>query len=367
MSNYIKVLPAASEGWTRPTEWLPIPSYTANEEVFYGLHAVWNTSVNPCALLCNGTGAGYTVDWGDGTVTNYAFNVKAERNYNYASLSGTPFRGYRQALVKVTPRSGAVINHLSFRQQHSSYTYPYVTGWLEIISNFSNITLGTFHNIVYPSFLERIYLKKVIGDMSYFGSFPYRLEEIEIGDFTTTDCNNFISNATNLKKLIVPPAKMALVTNFSFSFFGCPDLDLSMYTLNSMTLSAMFNGNNSENYPTVPNPTITDLSINFFRGFRGTIIPAVNCNNVTTFGNGNWLWDVPNRTIRRALIYGFKVSISIANQLFDKEAIIELANNAGTANAGAVVTITGNPGSTAFMADPVAVAIFTGKGWTITN
>ena len=137
--NYIKVIAPATAEWTRPTEWLAIPSYGENEEVIYLLNAVWDTSVNPCAFQLNGTGAGYTVEWGDGTITNHAMNTKAQKNYSYNSLNGTPFRGYRQALIKITPQAGSVINWMRF-MRHDSYNYSYHSGFLEIVCNLTSQT-----------------------------------------------------------------------------------------------------------------------------------------------------------------------------------------------------------------------------------
>lgn len=364
MSNYIKVLPAASEGWTRPTEWLPIPSYTVNEEVFYGLHAVWDTSANPCALLCNGTGAGYTVDWGDGTVTDYAFNVKAERNYNYASLSGTPFRGYRQALVKVTPRAGATITTLNLNQRHSSFNYIYGCGWLEVISNYSNVTyIGINEFTIFAPYVERYYLKNINNSLLQFNAFhnSKRLQVVEVKTWSVTSIASSFRDCPALHTIIVP--EMSNVTNINNAFANTPNIELSEYefsnvqgTTNQAFVGVLFKGG----IPVINTNLITSLEFGLFFGWTHTYIPSLNCTNVTAMNN--WLFNVPNYSIRRSLIFGAKVTHSYVNQLLGATALNEIFTNLGTANSGASITITGNTG-----AATCNQSIATAKGWTVIN
>ena len=61
---------ATATPWVRNSEWLTLPAITPGEHRIVGLHAIYQYS-NFCAFAVEGT-AGYTVDWGDGTVENYA-------------------------------------------------------------------------------------------------------------------------------------------------------------------------------------------------------------------------------------------------------------------------------------------------------
>lgn len=397
MSSYIDVGAGTSTGWQRPSEWLPIPAVGANEEVFYGLYAVWNTTVNPCALLCNGTGAGYTVDWGDGTTTNHAFNSKAQKNYVYADLSAdTEFRGYRQALVKVTPQSGATITLIDFIQNHSSYSYAYHTGWLYMYSNFTTINS---HKIgaqgvgdIQHRNCEEVYVKSISTQTSLQGLFMYMPNLKKVNNFNTSNVTNInymfynafeiieiplydfgnVTTATNAfestKKLnsFLPTNFQKLITTTSM-FLNSNIQDLSGVILRDITNFSGFLQNtfNLTKFPNISTLNISGVISYSLYGLNIAEYPAVNLANVTNMTD--WLYGIGTRSLRKINAYGAKVTHTIANQLLDKEAIIHYANNIGTANAGATITITGNPGSAAFMADAAAVALFTSKGWTIIN
>jgi hypothetical protein len=362
MSNYIKVLPTQSEGWQRPTEWLPIPSYTANEEVFYGLHAVWDTSVNPCALLCNGTGAGYTVDWGDGTVTDYAFNVKAERNYNYASLSGTPFRGYRQAMIKVTPRAGAVITNFDLQQRFTGLALQYSTGWLEKHVNFGSLTsmANGWAQQVKISLVENFVVKKHpnIG-YGMFNSYSSLFRFKQILTHTGTTDNMAFAAPTTLRVVEITCVSSVAQNNNSVTMFSN---NKSLKNL-TMTGGSAFKFQNSyalSEYPDPANINIGgDCSNMFTNNYCLRQIPAYNLANVTSLAN--WLNGV-DRQIIKSLAYGAKVTHSYVNQLLGATALNEIFTNLGTANSGASITITGNPG-----AATCNQSIATAKGWTVIN
>lgn len=368
MSNYVKVGAGVSTGWQRPSDWLAIPAVGASEEVFYGLHAVWDTTINPCALLCNGTGAGYTVDWGDGTITDYAFNVKAERNYAYSSLSNATLstRGYKQTLIKVTPRAGATITTIDLQQRHSSYNYNYISGFLEIKSNFNNTTHIFGNNAeVQPNLMEYMSFKnfKVSGKgfgiivmPRLYGISSLNFSMTSMGQYTFNDCRNLHQLNINFSSL----------TTFDIFFINSriPDnfgeLNFSNVTnYSNQSFSGCTNPPNK--YPTLSS-NITQIN-----GFLWSmaalppIIPALSLSNLTFFNSSAFLSNSP-RSIKRSLITGLKFTHSYINQLLDSNALNEIFTNLGTANAGATITITGNHG-----AATCNQSLATSKGWTIIN
>ena len=120
----------ADGAWARPTEWLPMPSLTKADNTFAGLFAIFPEGGNVVALSAAGA---YTVDWGDGVVENFATGATAEHEYNYASISGTPFRGYKQAIIKVYPQAGQTLTLVDLVKKHTKmstysgvYSYPYL-------------------------------------------------------------------------------------------------------------------------------------------------------------------------------------------------------------------------------------------------
>jgi hypothetical protein len=79
--------------WIRPAAWPALTAPSAAEQRIVGLHAVWpgdgvGNGGNFFAFL--GRGA-YTINFGDGTTTDYADNVQAnyEYNFNNSALDGT--------------------------------------------------------------------------------------------------------------------------------------------------------------------------------------------------------------------------------------------------------------------------------------
>lgn len=388
---YTKVLPVASEVWTRPTEWLSIPSYGVNEEVIYILHAVWDTTVNPCAFLINGTGVGYTVDWGDGVIANYTFGAQAEKNYIYANISPTTqYNDYRQALIKITPRSGAVINSIRLAQRHSSYAYTYHTGFLEIICNLetqNQVSPFTASLLVLHSNVENVFYKKHTSvDLQYLFAGFSSLQKVN--NFSTSHCtsmNYMFSDCYSLKEC--PAFDFSNILNANNSFLGCSGLSkVKSSDFKKVTdASGMFRGSfirdvgnlqfrdainfylfnylgaGFTRFPDLSlcNNITGDVSYSFYV-MQIDVYPYINVSNVPDMSN---LFDaIPTKMLRRSLVTGAKRSHSYANQLLDSAALNEIFTNLGTANPGASISITGNPG-----AATCTQSIATIKGWTVIN
>lgn len=389
MSNYIQVKPTSSIDWQRPTEWLTIPSYTESEQVFYGLHAVWDTTVNPCAFSAGGTGAGITVDWGDGTITDYAFGVTIERNFNYSSLSGTPFRGYRQSLVKVTPQAGSTINALYLATRHSSYPYAYHTGWLDCHLNFTvtNAIPFMWNNPVWHTNLENIFIKTYTPTrMDYMFMNMYALQKVnafnssavtngeqcftgcrslrEIPNFDFSNITNgagMFSGTFNLCKINSTDFRKVTNAYCLFRFSGIKDISNILFR--DITNLYLFNEQSSGiiNWCDFSNCNSIVGNIDYSINAGGSdIFPNIKLGGITTMNN--IMYYNETRSIRKFLNIGARYSHTIANQLLDATALNEYFTGLGTAVGGASLTITGNPG-----AGSATTSIATAKGWTIIN
>jgi hypothetical protein len=84
---------AVSAEWVRNPAWPPLTAPSAAEQRIVGLHAVWpgdgtGPGGNFVAFLAQGA---YTIDYGDGTVTNYASNARADYQFDFndPQLAGT--------------------------------------------------------------------------------------------------------------------------------------------------------------------------------------------------------------------------------------------------------------------------------------
>ena len=368
MSNYVKVGAGAPQSWKRPLDWVPIPAVGANEEVAYILNAVWNTTINPCALLCNGTGAGYTVDWGDGTITNHTFNTKAQRNYVYANVtSQISIRGYKTVLIKVTPQAGANITTFNIQQRHTTYNSDYRSRILDLVINYNNLTtLTMFGATLSNPYIESLVIKKVPNNQlgsGFTGSTNLKYFEVKTQISGNID-NPFGSvSHSNLK------VKLDLrgVTYFSrlAPYNASSYIDLSDVILpNSFTQIEGF----GSSYAILAWPDLKDKIIigsgdymfwAMQSNFNFHTVPAINMSQVTSVTG---LLSVNAGVIQKVLWYGLTRSHGFANQLLDNTSLNEIFTNLGTAISGASITITGNPG-----AATCNTSIATAKGWTVIN
>lgn len=200
------VTESPSFSYKRPSDWLAMPSVPPTEEKFVGLFAVYNTDSNFVAINFTDD---YTVDWGDGTVEDFASGVTAEHAYDFASINNSTLtsRGYKQVLVVVTPQSGNSLQDMDINVRHSlcPVTVPdeLSTAWLDIVISLPN---G-----------ESMYLSD--GYTHYLGS----LEIARI--ITSGNCTDFVNlfyYCTTLREFTAE--ELPLVENISSMFEECSAL-----------------------------------------------------------------------------------------------------------------------------------------------
>ena len=148
--------------YTRPSDWLTIPTVASSAQTFVGLFAVRNNDSNYVALKVTTSTGNYQVDWGDGNVTTHASNVQAEYNYSYSAISDSTIcsRGYKQALITVTPVTGNITG-LNTNVAHSvlGTTIAKQVKWLEYLINLPNLTsllINQTGNNPRPSWVEKV-------------------------------------------------------------------------------------------------------------------------------------------------------------------------------------------------------------------
>jgi hypothetical protein len=238
--------------WTRPTDWLPLPTLTEGvDEKIVLLAAVFPNGNSAFAVTVSGA---YTVDWGDGTVTNYASGAKAERTYSFASLPAntTTSEGWRQAVVTITPQAGQQLNTVLLNSVPTGMTSGGTVHWRDIaiccrnlisavISTSSTMRNGTYQlTWVGPTSMngqfgdacrEAVNLRRIVGTKwtaTLSGMFRCFTNDpaLEFVDtFDTTNCTTFaelFSNCTALRS--VPLFNSSKVTNFSNMFASCVNL-----------------------------------------------------------------------------------------------------------------------------------------------
>ena len=213
--------------WSRKSDWLTMPSVSSSEEKVVILHAVREESEFVAFTIAGA----YTVDWGDGTVENFATGATAEHEYDYTNvqLDGTlTSGGYKQALIIITPQAGQNLTNLNFQVKHStSGLQAYSSGFLDIILSGPNLTSLT------------------VGGTTIGHRLLERAEFLNIGSVTTMQ--NMFYDCTSLQS--VPLFDTSSVTNMSAMFYDCtslqsvPAFDVSLVTdftyifFNNRTLS----------------------------------------------------------------------------------------------------------------------------------
>lgn len=220
-----------SEPYVRNPDWLAIPDNVNGVQKISILYAVENTDSNYVAFSFLGA---YTIDWGDGTVTDYASGTVANYNYTYTgNLVGS--LTYEQRIITITPQAGQNLTTVQLNTANTMITMttsrPLVSGILDININVpfaTTIVLGSGSNSALTKYfiltrLERCSIGQVgeLVNMGFLFHNCYRLQEVLIG-FNTSS-----------------------VTNFSYCFFGCFLLQkaptFQFNTTSNVNISNMFN------------------------------------------------------------------------------------------------------------------------------
>ena len=128
------VLVADESGWSRPSDWLTMPTLVDGDQKIVMLIAVYEHDSNFVAFKISG--GNYTVDWGDGSaVESVNGGVQAERNLQWADFASSTLtsRGYRQALVTIEAQSGQTLTFAKLSEKHSFSASSYQSQTLQII------------------------------------------------------------------------------------------------------------------------------------------------------------------------------------------------------------------------------------------
>jgi len=269
--------------YTRPSDWLTMPTVASSAQTFVGLFAVLNNDVNYVALKATTNTGSYQVDWGDGNVTTHSSNTNAEYQYTYSAISESTLcsRGYKQVLVRVTPVTG---NILTFNSSisHSAVTSKKVT-WLEYLINLPYLSAGaslTMNNAIgaRQSWVEKVTLSNIgsLTNMSLLLANFHSLKQVNITAVTTGVTDTTYMFSTNPSLISVNLFNTSNVLNATQMFYNCYNLEeIPNFNLSKVTASnSMFQ--NCSKLKTVPALDMR-LNIDFTNMFN-------NCINLTEIG-----------------------------------------------------------------------------------
>jgi hypothetical protein len=365
---FSKIKGGGEEGWQRPSDWLPLPDISSTEGIS-GLYAVWNTDSNFLAFTILGA---YDVDWGDGNSGSYASGATAEHIYDWNDLSSSTLttKGYRQAIVTITPASGDALTSIDFNVKHSTVGLASgaTTGWLDVEVNAPSCTSsGLFSgSAVFHRLLEQ-------ATIHAWGGTSFNLMFNECASlqnpllYNTNNVTNFSSMFRRCRALqTIPLFDTSSGTNFSGMFLSCESLQtIPLFDTSSGTnFSGMFSLCGAlQTIPLFDTSSGTNFSSMFGGCFSLRIIPAFNFGGAA--GSFDLIFIVSQiNSLFKIEVTGVKTNFDISNQLLSSAALNEIYTNLAdlTALPAQTITVTGNYGTAG---DNPTIA--TAKNWTVTG
>jgi hypothetical protein len=337
------------------------------DQVFYGLHAVFDHGSNFATIRCTGA---FTVDWGDGSSpVNVASNTTAEYNYSYAAggLGAVTSRGYKTAIVTVTPQAGETLSaiDLSLKHTQSGLVNGHSSQWLDMRLAMNNVgTVTTFVNSNWRHrLLERFEWVGGSSVQTSFLSFLNGCASLQsLPLFNTaagTSFQEFLSNCTSLQS--VPLFNTAAGTNFSAFLGSCTSLQsVPLFNTAAGTTFSFFLRDCASLQSLPLFNTAAGTSFSFFLRDCASLQSLRLFNTAAGTSFSGFLSGCASIS-RIQATFPAGQSFSLANLALGPDALNEIYINLPTASGTPTITVTGNWGTAAH--DPT---IATNKGWTVT-
>jgi len=364
----------AVTGWQRPTDWLPMPVDAPNKIAI--LTMVRDTTGEYAALkiVCVG---GYTVDWGDGIIDNVASGIAAEHQYLYTdtNLDGTLCtRGYKQAMIVITPQSTGDITEIYLNIRHSHYTVTGVgTPFLDVQINAPSCTiLQSYHSNSSCRYIERWNIIAVGSISSMYQMFNNNFsvqQYIFPASFgsVATSMSYMFNNNFSVQQYIFPASFGSVATSMSYMFYGNYSVQQYIFPASfgsvATDMGSMFYGNYSVQqyiFPASFGSVATNMYYMFNNNFsvQQYTFPASFGSVATNMAN----MFSGNSSTKTITNLEAAVSVTLIG-LLETPAIVAVFNSLPTVT-GKTITLTGLLGLAGLTAADRLIA--TNKGWTVT-
>lgn len=386
----------ASSGWQRPADWLAMPATVENAVDI--LAAVFNDESNYVAVEATVTG-GFQVDWGDGNVTTHNSDATAEHQYDYADtdLGALTERGYKQALIRITPQAANDITAFDLSVRHTRSNLNATSSpWLDIQVNTPSATSITIKGALSTNpctFCERVNFVAMGAVTSLVFNFMRSLQSVTFpaGSLQSlSTMSGMFQNCNALREVEFPAGSLQAVTNMLSCFSGCTALETMEFPASSLasvtTIQSAFEGCSTLRKVTWPAGSLvicTSLTLLFSSTYllEEAVFPDGGFPDVTSIGSaftncgarriifpGDGVFSSLVTTssafsncTRLSILENFQcpVSFSITGCNFDGQALDSIYDALPAASA--TITVGTNHGTAD---DDTSIA--TGKGWTVT-
>ena len=275
--------------YSRPTDWLTIPTMTGASDEIYILNGVGLNDLNKIYFRISGTG---TIDWGDGNTESFTGATKQtfEHSYNYNNISDSSYTEHnktKQVLIHITGIRGMISY---FSTGNITYQFTNADG---VSSNYDNTISTNIYEMNINVESCEVYC------CSYSGQRHEKLEIFDLkGTITNTNMNYMFSNCYSLQS--IPQLDTSKVTSMSSMFSNChslqsiPQLDTSSVT----NMSSMFASCYSlQSIPQLDTSKVTNTSSMFSNCYSLQSVPQLDTSKVTNtssmFSNCYSLQSVP--------------------------------------------------------------------------
>lgn len=355
--------------WVRPADWPALPAVAATDQVFRGLHAVYNSETNFATIRCTGA---FTVDWGDGSSpVNVASNTTAQYNYSFSAsgLGAVTSRGYKTAIVTVTPQAGQTLSSIDLSQKHTQtgLVNGHSSKWLDIRLAMNNAgTVTTWLNVNWVHrLLERFEWVGGSNVQTSFNSFLRDCTSLQsLPLFNTgagTTFNNFLNN-TGLRT--APLFNTGAATSMNTFISSNPYLEeLPLYNTALNTNFVSFASGNPRMRSV---PLWNTASGTNFGGFLNAnpslaFVPAYNMTAATSLSN---FFTTCPFIARIEATFPANLNIILSSLSLGPTALNEIFTNLPVASGLRTINVSGNWGTSQGSYNQ---SIATAKGWTVTS
>ena len=393
---------AVSAEWVRNPAWPALTAPGVTEQKIVGLHAVWpgdgtGKGGNFFAFLAQGA---YTIDYGDGTVTNYASNTRAdyEFDFNDPQLAGTNAPVTFTVATNVVNRTAhGLSNGAVIRFYNVANTTGIVAGRLYYVINTAtdsfqvaetaggsavDLTGTDGSATLLPHKVAVVTITPQAGQNMTVVNFFQKNGTTGLANGYTTgwldlamaipQCSGTgltISGATTVVHALIERINIVAVgalTSMASLFNGCRSLQ-SLPSLPSATAvtnmsSAFSNCSSLQTLPPFPGSVaaVTNMTGVFSGCSSLQTIPPMDTSGVSSSVNFSNAYIAGGLT--RIQATGQRFTFSVASQRLSAVALNEIFTGLPTVT-GQTITVTGNYGINEAGYNPT---IATAKGWTVT-